>query len=92
MADLIRQAAADAGLDALQVNALGMGLRMRVLETQGDGAGAEAEAQQLARLREQIAAEEAQRIADAARAEAERLSGLTLPPAELIPEDPAPAA
>ena len=92
MAALIRQAAADAGLDALQVNALGMGLRMRVAETSGDTAKAEAEARELAKLRERIDAEREQRIADAARAEAERLSGLTLPPAEWLPEDPAPAA
>jgi hypothetical protein len=92
MAEMIKRAAEDAGLDALQVNALGIGLRKLIKEQSGDGAGAAAEAGRLADLREQIDAEREQRIADAARVEAERLSGLTLPPAEWLPEDPAPAA
>lgn len=92
MAEMIRQAAEGAGLDGLQVRALAVGLRKLTAEAGGDSIRAEAEARELVKLREQIATREAQRTADAAREEAQRLSGLTLPPAELLPEDPAEAA
>jgi hypothetical protein len=86
MPEMVKTAAEQAGLNDKQVNALGVGLRKLAFEARGDSAGADAEAARLADLREQIDAEQEQRIADAARVEAERLSGLTLPLAEWLPE------
>jgi len=82
----IREAAQDVGLNATELQALGIALRKRMAETLGDG-GHEAEAAEakLAKLRAQIRADDTQRINTAAKREAERLSGLTLPPEELLP-------
>lgn len=91
VAAMVKEAATLALGDTADVAALGAALRVLTLRHAGeDTAAAEAE---LAQLRERRAADREQRIADAARQEAERLSGLTLPPAEWLPEpEPEPSA
>jgi hypothetical protein len=93
MAAMVKEALERVGVDSKVVEAVGVGPRARVLEASGETAAADAEAAKLDQLREEIAAADRERIADAARKEAERLSGLTLPPAEWVaPEPERPAA
>ena len=87
VANMVKEAAKRAGLNESQVAALGIGLRAVAAEASGDAATAEAEAARLAVIRDDLAAAEEQRIADLAREEAERLSGLTMPPEELLPAE-----
>jgi hypothetical protein len=87
MARMVQEAAKRAGLDGRQVTALGVALRGIAVEAGGDTATAERCNADLAGLREQLVAADARRIATAAREEAERLSGLTMPPQELLPPE-----
>jgi hypothetical protein len=84
MATLVRSAAKEAGLGDKHVRALGAALRKLAAEqTDGESATdavAQAEAH-LAKLREQIRADDEQRIRD----EASKQSGILFPPAELVP-------
>jgi hypothetical protein len=88
MAAMVREALVRAGVDDKIVNVVGVGMRALLAEHKGDRAAAEAEAAKLDQLREEIAADDQQRIHEAAKAEAERLSGLTLPPEEWLAPEP----
>lgn len=81
----VADAARDIGLDRTRLRALGVALRVRLAEAAGEQEQADASRQRLDRLREEITATDDQRIAAAAQREAERLTGLMIPPAELIP-------
>lgn len=88
MVQTITAAAKDAGIPAPYVKALGPALRKQVALLAGDEeVAAEAESR-VAEIREQVAAAEQERVERAAQ----RYSGLTFPPAELLPpaEEPTP--
>ena len=82
---VIRDAARDAGLNATQLQALGVSLRKRLAEATGDPGADEADAR-LAELRQRIADDDERRVAAIAERRAQELSGLTFPPAEYVKE------
>jgi hypothetical protein len=86
LATMVHAAAKEAGLGDKHVRALGAALRkLAAAQTEGENAAdavAQAEAH-LAKLREEIRAEEERRI----EREAQRYSGLTFPPEELVPAE-----
>lgn len=84
----IRDAAGDTGLNATQLQALGVALRRRFAEAFGEVTDATAADARLAELRQKIADDEEQRVARAAKTEAERLTGLTMPPSEWVSTEP----
>jgi hypothetical protein len=81
VAKQVRDAAQLIGLKSDQVRALGRALRLLSAPASGGDPGADVELQ---RLLDQIQAEDERRIERAAKKEAERLSGLTLPPEEWV--------
>lgn len=88
----IRDAATDIGLNAGQLQALGIALRKRLVEHGDDPELAAREAAQadarLKELREQQAADEQRRVTRLADRRAKELSGLTFPPEEWAPGEP----
>jgi hypothetical protein len=86
VASQVRAAAQEAGLGPKHIRALGVALRKLAAAQTEDESAADAVAQaeaRLAKLREEIRAEEDQRI----EREAQRYSGLTFPPEELVPAE-----
>jgi hypothetical protein len=92
----IRDAARDAGLNKVQLQALGVALRKRLAEQGGDPERAATEASaadaKLAELRTKVRDDEERRVSKLADRRARELSGLTFPPEELLPADSPPAA
>lgn len=88
----IRDAAKDTGLNATQLQALGVSLRKRLAEAFGEVPGGDGADARLAALRQQIAKDEERRVAALAERRAQELSELTFPPAEMVAAEPADAA
>jgi len=83
----IRDAAQDAGLNKTQVQSLGVALRKRLADAVDDPDAARIAEQadaRLAELRDRSEADDDRRIARAAKKEAERLTGIVMPPAEWL--------
>lgn len=83
----IETAAKEAGLSPRHVQALGTAMRKQLALSSGDEASARAAEERVEQLRSEIDAADADRIYRAARTEAQRLSGLTLPPSEWLASD-----
>jgi len=91
----IRDAAQDAGLNQTQVQALGIALRKRLAALSDDPDAARVAEQadaRLAELHDRSEADDERRIARASQKEAERLTGIVMPPDEWISEDAEPPA
>lgn len=87
----IRDAAQDAGLNAMQLQALGVAMRKRLGEASGEVADMTAADARLAELRAQMAEDDERRIEQAAAKRAP--ADLAYPPSEWVaPEPDAPAA
>ena len=76
-AQAVQEAGKAIGLNRTQMSALGVALRVSLAEAAGEGEQADAARERLHTLREQIQTDDTQRIAAAAKREAERLTGLT---------------
>lgn len=92
----VKEAARDAGLNARQLEALGVALRKRLADALTDPDQAAREAAQadarLAKLREEQATEEERRVTKLADRRAKELSKLTFPPEEWAGDGSDPAA